>query len=107
MISSKSKSAKTREFSKGVSSLNMITIRKKEYKKQVHVNICDNTACLMIVVKDIGHWCGSDYYPLDNLPNFISRHIDFNKVNEYLIAKKNKQYHIYVNGLFFENGKEI
>lgn len=74
----------------------------KKYFKQVHVT-CDS-ACLMLMstnIKSNGmHITSSLYYNMNNLPPFISRHINF------LELEKNRD-KIHLFGLVFRDGKLV
>ena len=76
----------------------------KEYFKQVHV--MGNKAILMLMStrtdKKGIYITGSLEYSLDNLPNFIKRHIDFKEVEK---AKETLNYRAF--GLYFIDGKLI
>lgn len=76
----------------------------KEYFKQVHV--MGNKAILMLMStksdKKGMYITGSLDYSLDNLPNFIKRHIDFKEVEK---SKENIDYRAF--GLYFRDGKLI
>lgn len=81
--------------------LNGFTMQPNTYFKQVHV--IGNSAYLMLMSiksnKKGSYITGSLEYPLDNLPNFIKRHIDFSKLNELKSLK------VRAFGLFFKDGK--
>lgn len=76
----------------------------KDFFKQVHV--IGNKAYLMLMStksdKKGMYITGSLEYNLDNLPNFIKRHIDFSEVEK---AKGTLDYRAF--GLYFRDGKII
>jgi hypothetical protein len=84
--------------------LKRFTTEKENWFKQVHV--FGNSAKLMLMStksdKKGMYITGSLDYSLDNLPNFIKRHIDFSEVEK---AKGSLNYRAF--GLFFKDGKLI
>jgi hypothetical protein len=76
----------------------------KEYFKQVHV--LGNKAYLMLMSTRIDkkgmYMVGSLDYSLDNLPNFIKRHIDFELLEK---SKATLDYRAF--GIYFRDGKII
>jgi hypothetical protein len=84
--------------------LRRFTTEKDNWFKQVHV--FGNSAKLMLMStktdKKGMYITGSLDFDLDNLPNFIKRHIDFSEVEK---AKGTLQYRAF--GLFFKDGKLI
>ena len=84
--------------------LKPFTTEKDNWFKQVHV--FGNSAKLMLMStkhdKNGMYIVGSLEYSLDNLPNFIKRHIDFSQVEK---VQGTLQYRAF--GLFFKDGKLI
>lgn len=84
--------------------LKPFTTEKDNWFKQVHV--FGNSAKLMLMStkhdKNGMYIVGSLEYSLDNLPNFIKRHIDFSQVEK---VQCTLQYRAF--GLFFKDGKLI
>jgi len=76
----------------------------KEYFKQVHV--MGGKAYLMLMStrtdKKGMYMVGSLDYSLDNLPNFIKRHIDFDLLEK---SKQTSDYRVW--GVYFRDGKII
>ena len=76
----------------------------KEYFKQVHV--IGNKAILMLMSTRTNkkgiYITGSLEYSLDNLPNFIKRHIDFDLLEK---SKITSDYRVW--GMYFRDGKLI
>jgi hypothetical protein len=104
------KTPRTREFIDGISNLKIL--KTKPYRKIVHVN--GMTAALFFYIQLSGEWVpytGSGYYPcgpadIENLPSFIKRHIDLEKLQDYINqwAMGNSKY---PTGLHFENENTI
>ena len=84
--------------------LKRFTTEKDNWFKQVHV--IKDKAYLMLMStqsdKKGMYILGSLEYNLDNLPNFIKRHIDFSEVEK---AKDTLDFRAF--GLFFRDGKLI
>lgn len=84
--------------------LTRFTTEKDNWFKQVHV--IQNKAYLMLMStksdKKGMYITGSLEYTLDNLPNFIKRHIDFSEIEK---AKGTLDYRAF--GLYFRDGKII
>ena len=104
MIRSANHSSLSREENKRpISWLTRFTTE-KEYFKQVHV-IKDEAYLMLMSTKSDKkgiYVTGSLSYKLDNLPEFIKRHIDFSEIEK---AKDSLQYRAF--GLFFRDGKLI
>lgn len=84
--------------------LKSFTTEKDNWFKQVHV-IQDKAYLMLMSTKTDKkgmYITGSLDYKLDNLPNFIKRHIDFSEVEK---AKGSLNYRAF--GLFFRDGKLI
>lgn len=83
--------------------LTRFTTSKDSYFKQVHV--FNDSAILMLmstsIEKEGMHITGSLSYKLDNLPNFIKRHIDFDVLKK---AKKENSLEFRAFGLIFRDG---
>ena len=84
--------------------LTRFTTEKENYFKQVHV--IQDKAYLMLMStksdKNGMYILGSLEYRLDNLPNFIKRHIDFTEIEK---SKDTLEYRAF--GLYFREGKLI
>lgn len=84
--------------------LSRFTTSKNDYFKQVHV--LGDRAYLMLMstrssLKGM-YITGSLDYKLDNLPNFIKRHIDFEVLSKQMETKDFRSF-----GAFFRDGKLI
>lgn len=87
---------------------------KAPYRKIVHVN-GDTVAMIFFVEDRPGKWIpwtGTDYKPcgffdVQNLPNFIKRHIDFDVMQDYANCRAMGNYKKYSFGLYFENGELV
>ena len=105
MIRSLNHSTKVREeIINPLSWLTRFTTEKENYFKQVHV--IRYKAYLMIMStksdKKGMYITGSLEYNLDNLPNFIKRHIDFSEIEK---SKDTLEFRAF--GLYFRDGKLI
>lgn len=105
VIRNVSHSSLTKEENKRPTSwLNRFTTEKDDYFKQVHV--LKDSAILMLMStrtdKNGMFVVGSLEYSLDNLPNFIKRHIDFTEIEK---SKDTLEYRAF--GLYFREGKLI
>jgi hypothetical protein len=105
MIRSLNYATKVRgEIIRPLSWLTRFTTEKENYFKQVHV-IQDKAYLMLMSTKSDKNGMfitGSLEYNLDNLPNFIKRHIDFSEIEK---AKGTLQYRAF--GLYFREGKLI
>ena len=98
----------TKEFSNGISSINRL--HKKPYRKSVHA--IGQSASLVFFTPGPENkwipWTASKYYRFDfsftGLPNFISRHIDPEIMQDYINdwAAGGEQY---PTGIYFEDGE--
>ena len=92
--------------------LNIKSIVGKTYRKVIHVN--GNSAALIILLKvkdEWVNWTTSEYFKFDvfsfdKLPNFITRHVNKDTLQNYINSRESNNFNLYPLGLFFED-KEI